>query len=130
LARLGLADLCLDTLPYNGHATASDALWAGVPVLTCVGPTFAGRMTASLLQAVGLPELVTESLAQYEELARKLASDPSQLQSIRRRLAENRSSHPLFDTNRFRQGIEAAYVMMWENWQRGEGPRNISVGPN
>jgi predicted O-linked N-acetylglucosamine transferase (SPINDLY family) len=100
-----------------------------VPVLTYVGPTFAGRLTASLLQAVGLPELATDSLPQYEELARRLASDPSRLQSIRRSLTENRSSHPLFDTDRFRRGLEAAYVTMWENWQRGDGPRSISVDP-
>lgn len=129
LTRLALADLCLETLPYNGQTTAGDALWAGVPVLTSLGPTFAGRMTASLLQAVGLPELVTDSLVQYEELALKLAADPSSLRSIRRKLAENRSSHPLFDIDGFRRHIEAAYSMMWETWQRGEAPRSISVSP-
>jgi predicted O-linked N-acetylglucosamine transferase (SPINDLY family) len=127
LARLTLADLFLDTLPYNAHTTASDALWAGVPVLTCLGPTFAGRVAASLLQAVGLPELVTDSLGAYEALALKLASDPSHLQSIRRTLAQNRLSHPLFDTDRFRRGIEAAYTTMWDIWQRGESPRSFAV---
>src|SRR5262249_17364553 len=100
LARLGLADLFLDTLPYNAQTTASDALWAGVPVLTCLGSTFAGRVAASALQAVGLPELVTNSLEEYEALALKLAGDPALIGSLRARLAQNRSSQALFDTAR------------------------------
>jgi protein O-GlcNAc transferase len=127
LARLRLADLFLDTLPYNAHTTASDALWAGVPVLTCLGSTFAGRVAGSLLQAVGLPELITNSLEEYETLAQKLASDPALLGSLRERLSQNRLSHPLFDTARLTRHIEAAYATMTDVWQRGEPPKGFSV---
>jgi predicted O-linked N-acetylglucosamine transferase (SPINDLY family) len=127
LARLRLADLFLDTLPYNAHTTASDALWAGVPVLTCLGPTFAGRVAGSLLQAVGLPELITNSLEEYETLAQKLASDPTLLGSLRERLSQNRLSHPLFGTARLTRHIEAAYATMNDTWQRGEPPKGFSV---
>ena len=127
LARHRLADLFLDTLPYNAHATASDALWAGLPVLTCEGTAFAGRVAASLLYAVGLPELVTHCLEDYEALALKLATDPPRLQSIRRKLEANRLSHPLFNTDRFRRHIEAAYATMWETWQRREPPASFAV---
>jgi protein O-GlcNAc transferase len=129
LARQRLADLFLDTLPYNAHTAAYDALWAGLPVLTCIGNTFAGRVGASLLNSIGLPELVTNSLDEYETLALKLATDASYLQSIRHKLEKNRLSYPLFDTDRFRRHIEAAYTTMWEIWQRGESPRSFSVGP-
>ena len=118
LARLKLADLFLDTLPYNAHATAGDALWAGLPVLSCKGTTFAGRVAASLLHAAGLPELVTESLAAYEALALKLAREPQALASLKTKLAANRSTHPLFDTARFTRNLEAAYVQMWECYTR------------
>jgi predicted O-linked N-acetylglucosamine transferase (SPINDLY family) len=114
LARLGCADLFLDTLPYNAHATAADALLAGLPVLTCKGTTFAGRVAASLLHAAGLPELVTQSLDAYEALASKLANDPAMLTSLKARLAENRSTHPLFDTAGFARHLEAAFLQMWE----------------
>jgi predicted O-linked N-acetylglucosamine transferase (SPINDLY family) len=129
LARLKLADLILDTLPCNAHTTASDALWAGVPLVTCTGPTFAGRVAASLLNAVGLPELVTDGLDDYEALALKLATDPALLKSVVSRLAQNRLTHPLFDTARFTRHIEAAYATMWETWQRGEAPKAFSVEP-
>jgi hypothetical protein len=109
------------------RTTASDALWAGVPVITCVGPTFAGRVAASLLQAVGLPELITNDLEEYETLARKLATDPALLGSLRERLAQNRTSHPLFDTQRLTRHIEAAYTTMMEPWQRGEPTKSFSV---
>jgi predicted O-linked N-acetylglucosamine transferase (SPINDLY family) len=112
LARHRLADLFLDTLPYNAHATAADALYAGLPVLTCKGRAFAGRVGASLLYAVGLPELVTETLADYQESALELARDPSGLQRLKDRLAENLPAAPLFDADRFRQDIEAAYLRM------------------
>ncbi len=127
LARLTLADLFLDTLPYNAHTTASDALWAGVPVLTCLGTTFSGRVAASLLHAVGLPELVTENLEAYESLARRLAAEPPRLQSVRRKLAEQRLTFPLFDSQRFRRHIEAAYRTMWDIWRRGERPHSFAV---
>jgi predicted O-linked N-acetylglucosamine transferase (SPINDLY family) len=122
LARQCQADLFLDTLPYNAHTTASDALWAGVPVLTCLGETFAGRVAASLLKAIGLPELITTSLADYEELALKLAREPSFLAAIKAKLARNRDTHPLFDTARFTRHIEAAYTTMWQRYQSGEAP--------
>jgi protein O-GlcNAc transferase len=127
LARHRLADLCLDTLPYNAHTTASDALWTGVPLVTCRGQSFAGRVAASLLHAAGLPELVTENLEDYEALALRLAADPSLLRALREKLQQNRLACPLFDTDRSRRHIEAAYVTMWEIWQRGESPRNITV---
>jgi predicted O-linked N-acetylglucosamine transferase (SPINDLY family) len=127
LARQTLADLFLDTVPYNAHSTAADALWAGLPVLTCTGKTFAGRAAASLLHAVGLPDLVTASLHEYEALALRLATDPGQLQALRSKLASNRLIQPLFDTDRFRRNIEAAYAMMWETWRRGEPSRHFSV---
>ena len=129
LARLTRADLFLDTLPYNAHTTASDALWAGVPVVTCLGQTFAGRVAASLLHAVGLPELVTKSLEEYEALALKLATEPVLLASIKQKLQQNRLTAPLFDSDRFRRHIEAAYATMWEMRQRGESPRNFRVDP-
>lgn len=110
LARHRLADLFLDTLPYNAHATAADALWAGLPVLTCKGEAFAGRVAASLLKAVDLPELVTENLADYEALALALARNPARLQELKTRLAQNLPTAPLFDAERFRQNIEAAYL--------------------
>jgi protein O-GlcNAc transferase len=128
LARHRLADLFLDTLPYNAHTTASDALWAGVPVLTCQGETFAGRVAASLLQAVGLPELVTHCLTDYEAAAVRLAADASYLVAIRRKLEKNRHTHPLFDTDRFRRHIESAYTKMWEIGQQGGGaPQSFSI---
>lgn len=114
LARHALADLFLDTLPYNAHATAAHALWAGLPVLTCQGEAFAGRVSASLLQAVGLPELVTGSLEDYEMLALRLAQEPGLLQSFKDRLKDNRATAPLFDGMRFRRHIEAAFTSMWQ----------------
>jgi predicted O-linked N-acetylglucosamine transferase (SPINDLY family) len=109
MARHRLADLFLDTLPYNAHTTASDALWTGLPVLTCRGETFAGRVAASLLTAVGMPELITASLAEYEALALTLANDPSRIAALKQKLAANRDTAPLFDTGRFARNIEAAY---------------------
>ena len=129
LARMTEADLFLDLLPCGGHTTASDALWAGVPLLTCRGHTFAGRVAASLLHAVGLPELVTQNLGDYQALALALAGDPARLKALRQTLAQNRTSAPLFDTARFRRHIEAAYSTMWEIFQRGEAPRAFAVPP-
>jgi predicted O-linked N-acetylglucosamine transferase (SPINDLY family) len=127
LARMQLADLFLDTLPFNGGTTASDALWAGVPVLTCPGEAFASRMAASLLSAIGLPELITHSLEEYESLALELARNPQRLAEIKSKLARNRDTYPLFDTDRFRRHIEAAYTTMWERYQRGEPPASFAV---
>lgn len=129
LARLRQADLFLDTLPYNAHTTASDALWAGVPVLTAIGNSFAGRVAASLVRAAGLPDMVVDGLAAYAARARELSGDPAQLRSIRSRLAAGRANCPLFDTDRFRQHIEAAYIRMWEIWRAGEPPCSFRVDP-
>ena len=130
LARHRLADLFLDTLPYNAHSTACDALWSGLPVITCAGANFAGRVGASMLKAAGLPELVTTSLEDYEALALKLATEPELLSSIRRKLADNRPICPLFDSDRFRRHVEAAYETMWDINRRGEGPKSFRVEPN
>jgi protein O-GlcNAc transferase len=127
VARQRLADLFLDTLPCNAHTTASDALWAGLPVLTCVGNTFPGRVGASLLYAIGLPELVTTSLAEYEALALALASDPDRLATIREKLMRNRLTEPLFDTVRYTRDLEAAYETMWERTQRGERAESFAI---
>ncbi|HEU0289924.1 MAG TPA: tetratricopeptide repeat protein [Burkholderiales bacterium] len=129
LARYRLADLFLDTLPYTAQTTASDALWAGLPVITCQGTTFVGRVAASLLNAVGLPELITYTLAEYETLALKLAIERKQLAGIKAKLAQNRGNCPLFDTDRFRRHIEAAYATMWERYQRGEFPVSFAEKP-
>ena len=112
LARHQLADLFLDTVPYNAHTTCSDALWAGVPVVTCYGKAFHGRVAASLLKAIDLPELVTTRLEDYEALALELAQNPVLLKATRMKLARNRLTTPLYDSDRFRQNIEAAYEAM------------------
>ena len=127
VARHRLADLFLDTLPYNAHTTASDALWAGLPLLTCLGGTFAGRVAGSLLQAIGLPELVTDSLDAYEALALKLARDRPKLAAIRATLAKNRDTSPLFDTARFTRHLEAAYGQMWQRQRQGQPPSNFTI---
>lgn len=130
LARLGVADLFLDTVPFNAGATASDALWAGLPVLTCAGDAYAARMAGSLLRAVGLPELITTSLADYESLALRLAASPALLAGYRARLAANRRSAPLFDTARLTAHLEAAYLEMWRRHERGEAPSSFAVSPS
>lgn len=119
LARHKLADLFLDTLPYNAHTTASDALWAGLPVLTCVGETFAGRVAASLLKAIELPELVTTTPEAYEQMAVRLATYPEQLAAIKRKLSEKRLTAPLFDTELFTRHIETAYTAMYQRHRAG-----------
>lgn len=129
LARHRLADLFLDTLPCNAHTTASDALWAGLPLLTCTGRTFPGRVAASLLQALGLPELIARTLPEYEALALNLARNPRALSELRARLADMRASAPLFDTDRMRRSLESAYQAMWQMQQRGERPQAFSVEP-
>jgi protein O-GlcNAc transferase len=125
LARLELADLFLDTLPFNAHTTAADALWAGLPVLTRLGETFAGRVAASLLNAVGLPELITPSLEAYEKTAIDLAREPARLVAIKQALANNRLSKPLFNTELFTSHIEAAYSAMYQRHQSGLAPDHI-----
>jgi protein O-GlcNAc transferase len=127
LARHCLADLFLDTLPYNAHTTASDALWTGLPVLTCLGETFAGRVGASLLNAIGLPELITTTLETYEQMAIDLATHPEKLLAVKRKVAENRHTTPLFDTKLFIKHIEAAYTMIYERYQNGLAPDHIII---
>ena len=129
LARQRQADLFLDTLPYNAHTTACDALWEGLPVLTCMGTAFAGRAAGSLLEAIGLPELITHSLEEYEARALQFAAAPGRLAEIRAKLANNRATYPLFDTDRFRRHLESAYITMWERHQRGQAPESFSVTP-
>ena len=130
LARQRAADLFLDTLPYNAHSTTCDALFAGLPVVTCSGSTFPGRVAASMLKAAGLPELVTHNLDDYEALALRLAADPALLSSLRRKLADNRATCALFDGERFCRGIEAAYTTMWDRYRRGERPRGFRADPS
>jgi protein O-GlcNAc transferase len=119
LARLRAADLFLDTLPYNAHSTTSDALWVGLPVLTCVGDTFTSRMGGSMLKLIGLPELITHCLADYEALALRLARNPDELAGLRERLARNRATTPLYDTPAYARHLEAACLVMWENHLAG-----------
>jgi len=127
LARLAIADLFLDTLPYNAHTLASDALWCGCPVITCAGGTFAGRVAASLLQAIGLPDLVTQTLTDYETLALQLALDPDRLRAIRVELAANRLTTALFDSRRFARHLESAFETMWRMHLAGLPPRPFAV---
>ena len=127
LARHRLADLFLDTAPYNAHTTASDALWAGLPVLTLLGTQFDGRVAASLLETMGLPELVTHSMEDYETLALALARSPQPLQSLRARLEANRRTSRLYDTDRFRRALESAYRRMMEISRAGHAPESFTV---
>jgi predicted O-linked N-acetylglucosamine transferase (SPINDLY family) len=129
LARHRAADLFLDTRYYNAHTTAADALWAGLPVLTCAGDTFASRVAGSLLMAVGLPELVTSSMEEYQASALMLARTPSLLAELKQRLAVDRTTHRLFDTVRTTRHIEQAYVTMWERSRRGQPPESFAVAP-
>ncbi len=128
LSRLKLADLFLDSLPYNAHTTASDALWAGVPLVTCRGTAFPGRVASSLLAAAGMPELISESAQEYEALAIRLGRDPVAIIDLKEKLANNRLTCPLFDTDLFRRHIEAAYSTMIEIAKRGEPPQAVAVG--
>jgi len=127
LARHRHADLVLDTLPYNAHTTASDALWAGVPVLTCTGQAFASRVAASLLKAMDVPELVTSTRTEYEDLAIELAHDPQRMRRLKQRLANGRISAPLFDTGLSTRHIEAAYRIIFERYQAQLRPEHIDV---
>ncbi len=129
LARMAVADLFLDTLPYNAHTLASDALWGGCPVITCAGRAFPGRVAASLLRAIGLPELVTHTLADYEGLALQLAREAERLRAIRAKLQANRLTTPLFDSRRFTRHIESAFDTMWRRHAAGEAPRAFAVAP-
>jgi predicted O-linked N-acetylglucosamine transferase (SPINDLY family) len=127
LARHRLADLFLDTSPYNAHTTASDALWAGLPLITCPGQAFAARVAASLLTAINAPELIAADAAEYEAMALKLAREPALLAATRDRLTTNRLTTPLFDSRRHTRAIEAAYRTMIGRYERGEGPVGFDV---
>jgi predicted O-linked N-acetylglucosamine transferase (SPINDLY family) len=127
LARLSLADLFLDTHPYNAHTTAIDALWAGVPMVTMLGGSFASRVAASALKAAGLPELIAGSSAEYEALALDLARDAAALAAVRAKLATNRLTCALFDTGGFTRDLEALFTTMWQRHQRGEPPAGFAV---
>jgi len=129
LARHRLADLFLDTLPYNAQVTAMDALWAGLPVLTCAGRSYAGRIAASQLQGIGLQELIADDLATYERLALALAGDRERLGHLRAKVEANRLTTPLFDTGRLCRELEAAYQTMVDIRQHGQSPRSFSVDP-
>jgi len=129
VARLRCADLFLDTLPYNAHNTAIEALAAGLPLVTCSGRSFAARVATSVLDAAGLPELVTASLAEYEVLASTLSREPAQLAALRAKLASARNAAVLFDTDRYRRHLEIAYMTMWERQRRGEAPQDFAVPP-
>ena len=127
LGRHRHADLFLDTLPCNAHTTASDALWAGLPVVTCCGDTFAGRVASSLLMAIGMPELVTKSLEEYEQAALALARSPQRLIALRQKLQNNRDASALFDLPKLTGNIEAAYARMWQTWLAGQTPAAFSI---
>jgi predicted O-linked N-acetylglucosamine transferase (SPINDLY family) len=129
LARLAHADLFLDTLPVNAHTTASDALWSGVPLVTCPGDTFVGRVAASLLHAVGLPGLVADDLTQYESLARSLAADPARIAALKAHLRAARDTAPLFDSARTTRSLEDLYLRMARRWQDGLAPEHLEPRP-
>jgi protein O-GlcNAc transferase len=127
LARHRLADLFLDTFNYNAHTTASDALWAGLPIITKLGQGFAARVAGSLLSAVGLEELITENEAEYEALALRLATTPSDLAQIKSKLAANRLTEPLFDSETYTRHLERGYQLAYEKYFNGQSPDTIFV---
>lgn len=127
LSRYSLANLFLDTHPYNAHTTSVDALKTGVPVITLMGESFASRVAASLLSAVGLPELISSSQDKYEELAIDLATQPSKLDSIKKILLENLTNAPLFNTQQFARSLESAYIQMMERYWAGLEPDHIYI---
>jgi len=127
LARHRLADLFVDTFPCNAHTTASDALWAGLPVLTRMGQSFASRVAGSLLNAMDLPELITESQEHYEQRALELALNPDLLKQIKEKLARNRLTSPLFNAKLFARHLEAAYAQMHQRYLDGQEPDVIDV---
>jgi predicted O-linked N-acetylglucosamine transferase (SPINDLY family) len=127
LAKFGVADLFLDTFPFNAGATASDALWAGLPLVTCSGEPYTARMAGSLLKSIGLPELITSSLDEYEALILRLARSPTLLSSLRAKLLQNRQTAALFDTKAVTRHIETAYEAMHQRFQAGLAADHIQV---
>jgi predicted O-linked N-acetylglucosamine transferase (SPINDLY family) len=129
LARHRLADLFLDTLPCNAHTTASDALWAGLPVLTLPGQTFAGRVASSLLTAIELPELIAKSVQDYESIAVYLGHHPNALGALKSKLNANRLSRPLFDTERYTEKLECAFREMHRRFISSQRPTHLVIPP-
>jgi predicted O-linked N-acetylglucosamine transferase (SPINDLY family) len=129
LARHRLADLFLDTLPYNAHTTASDALWAGVPHIAYLGDTFSARVSASIVSAMGVPELIVRGVDEYRGLALRLVRDREALAALRARITVNRLTAPLFDSRRFIRHLEAGYLAMWQRRVEGRPPDHIAVTP-
>ena len=127
LARHRLADLFVDTFNFNAHTTATEALWAGLPVVTKMGQGFAARVAGSLLNAVGLPELITQTNQDYEALILELATNPKMLTKIKQKLATNRQTHPLFDTDQYTKHLEDAYQQAYQNYFDGNPPQTITV---
>ncbi len=127
LARYKVADLFLDTFPCNAHTTASDALWAGLPLLTLVGKSFAARVAASLLNAVGLQDMVVETQEEYETLAIDIAINPEKLDAIKARLKQNLLITPLFDTPLFTKNLESAYMQIYKRHQEGLLPEHLYI---
>lgn len=127
LARYQLADLFLDTFPYNAGTTTSDALWVGLPVLTRSGKTFSSRMAGSILKAIAIPELITYTIADYEDLAVELATNGTKLDSIRKKISANKISTPLFNSPQTAKNIEKAYQMMYTRYLDGKSPENIDL---
>ena len=127
LSRLKLANLFIDTMPYNAHTTASDALWVGLPVLTLCGETFASRVSASQLNAIGLNELITLTNKEFEGLAIELANNPKKLQQIKNKLNNNKISKPLFNAKLFAKNIEKAYSIIYEEYLKKLPIRNIEI---
>jgi protein O-GlcNAc transferase len=127
LSRIHLSDLCLDTFTCNGHTTTSDCLWAGVPVLTLKGKHFTSRVSASLLTAIGLPELITNNIVEYEKLAIYLATNPNKLHAIRTKIYANRITQPLFNTKLFVKNLETAYLKIWRLYKNGQKPEQVTI---
>jgi predicted O-linked N-acetylglucosamine transferase (SPINDLY family) len=127
LARQRLADLFLDTRCWNAHTTGSDALWSGVPIITCPGEHLVARLGASLLRGIGLDELAARNLEEYEALAIELATRPERLRALKTKLARNRETHPLFDTGRLVRNLERAYLEMWRIHESGRPPQSFDV---
>jgi predicted O-linked N-acetylglucosamine transferase (SPINDLY family) len=127
LARVSLADLFLDAFAVNAHATCVDALWAGVPVITCKGNTFATRVASSLLTAIGLPELITTTPEEYTRCIIELVQHPEKYHAIKQKLAVNRTTKPLFNTARFVQHLEKGYQLIWQRYQQGLPPMQIKI---
>ena len=127
LGRLKLADLFLDTFNFNAHTTASDALWTGLPVVTKMGKGFAARVAGSLLTSIELPELITTSEEEYEALALSLATNPEKLSKIKKKLAENQRSAPLFDTETYTKNLEKAYIQAYQRYADGLPPAEFKI---